>query len=143
MLKIKRMRDCAQIPRNATAGSAGYDLCAATENPVTIHPGETVSIPTGLALQIEEGYAGFIFARSGLGIKHGIVPANCVGVIDSDYRGEVLVGLYNHSKDSFTVNPADRIAQIVLLPVHTPAIEACEELDDTARGSGGFGSTGR
>lgn len=143
MLKIKRMRDGAQIPRNATAGSAGFDLCAAIETSVTIQPGQTVSIPTGLALQIESGYAGFIFARSGLGIKSGIVPANCVGVIDSDYRGEVLVGLFNHSNTAFTVNPADRIAQLVLMPVHTPSIELCEELDDTARGNGGFGSTGR
>lgn len=143
MLKIKKLRECAQIPRNATAGSAGFDLCAATEHPVTIEPGETAGVPTGLALQIEEGYAGFVFARSGLGIRHGIVPANCVGVIDSDYRGEVLVGLHNHSKTAFTVNPGDRIAQLVLMPVHTPEIELCEELDDTARGSGGFGSTGR
>ena len=143
MLKIKKLRECAQIPRNATAGSAGFDLCAATEHPMTIEPGETQGVPTGLAVQIEEGYAGFVFARSGLGIKHGIVPANCVGVIDSDYRGEVLVGLYNHSKTAFTVNPGDRIAQLVLMPVHTPAIELCEELGDTARGSGGFGSTGR
>lgn len=143
MLKIKRMRDCAQIPRNATAGSAGFDLCAAINTPLIIQPGETVSVPTGLALQIEQGYAGFIFARSGLGIKSGIVPANCVGVIDSDYRGEVLVGLFNHSQMPFTVTPNDRIAQLVLMPVHTPEIEVCNELDDTQRGTGGFGSTGR
>lgn len=143
MLKIKKLREYAQIPRNATAGSAGFDLCAATEHPVTIEPGETAGVPTGLALQIEKGYAGFVFARSGLGIRHGIVPANCVGVIDSDYRGEVLVGLHNHSKTAFTVSPGDRIAQLVLMPVHTPEVELCEELDDTARGSGGFGSTGR
>lgn len=143
MLRIKRMRDCAQIPQNATAGSAGFDLCAAIETPLTIQPGQTVSVPTGLALQIEQGYAGFIFARSGLGIKSGIVPANCVGVIDSDYRGEVLVGLFNHSQAPFTVTPNDRIAQLVLMAVHTPEIEVCDELDDTQRGAGGFGSTGR
>ncbi|MEM1485074.1 dUTP diphosphatase [Oscillospiraceae bacterium PP1C4] len=143
MLKIKRLRKSAQLPQNATAGSAGYDLCADIDLPAVILPGETAKIPTGLAMQIEAGFAGFVFARSGLGIKHGIVPANCVGVIDSDYRGEVLVGLHNHGQASFTVQPGDRIAQLVLLPVHTPEIELCDELDDTARGEGGFGSTGR
>ena len=143
MLRIKLLRENARVPETATPGSAGFDLCAALEEPVVICPGETKSIPTGLALQIENGYAGFIFARSGLGIRHGIVPANCVGVIDSDYRGEVLVGLYNHSGEPFTVNPGDRVAQLVLLPVHLPQIEVCGELEDTSRGTGGFGSTGR
>lgn len=143
MLKIKRLRPTAQIPKNATAGSAGYDLCADLDAPAVIAPGETVKIPTGLAMAVEPGYAGFVFARSGLGIKHGIVPANCVGVIDSDYRGEVLVGLHNHSREAFTVQPGDRVAQLVLLPVHTPGIEECGELDETGRGAGGFGSTGK
>lgn len=143
MLKIKRLRESARIPKNATAGSAGYDLCADIDAPVEIDPGKTVPIPTGLAMQIEPGYAGFVFARSGLGIKHGIVPANCVGVVDSDYRGEVLVGLYNHSSLPFTVNPGDRVAQMVLMPVYTPEIEVCGTLEETVRGAGGFGSTGK
>lgn len=143
MLKIKRLRPNAQLLQNATDGSAGYDLHAALEAPATVAPGQTEKIPTGLALQIEAGYAGFVFARSGLGIKHGIVPANCVGVIDSDYRGEVMVGLHNHSQQPFTIQPGDRVAQLVLLPVYTPAIEECDELEETARGEGGFGSTGR
>ena len=142
MLRIKKLRDTAQVPANATPGSAGYDLRADLEGPVQISPGETVTIPTGLAMEIQPGYAGFVFARSGLGIRSGIVPANCVGVIDSDYRGEVLVGLYNHSQRPFTVRPGDRVAQLVLMPVHTPEIQVCEELSDSQRGTGGFGSTG-
>lgn len=143
MLKIKRLRDSARVPANATAGSAGYDLCADLDAPVTIAAGETVKIPTGLAMQIESGYAGFVFARSGLAIKQGLVPANCVGVIDSDYRGEVIVGLRNQSTVSATISPGDRVAQLVLLAVHTPAIALCDRLDDTDRGAGGFGSTGK
>ena len=143
MLKLKRLRSSARIPENATPGSAGYDLCADLDAPAVIPPRATLKVPTGLAMAIEPGYAGFVFARSGLGIKHGIVPANCVGVIDSDYRGEVLVGLYNHTDTPFTVQPGDRIAQLVLLPVHTPAVQEVDELDETSRGAGGFGSTGR
>lgn len=143
MLKIKRLRPSARIPQNATPGSAGYDLCADLDVPTAIPARRTVKIPTGLAMAIEPGYAGFVFARSGLAIKRGIVPANCVGVIDSDYRGEVIVGLYNHTDEPFTVEPGDRIAQLVLLPVHTPEIEECAELGETSRGEGGFGSTGR
>lgn len=142
MFKLKQLRPSARIPANATAGSAGYDLCADIDGAVSIAPGETAKIPTGLALQLEEGFAGFVFARSGLGIKHGIVPANCVGVIDSDYRGEVIVGLHNQSRETFTVSPADRIAQLVIMPVVTPQFEVCDQLDDTSRGTGGFGSTG-
>lgn len=143
MLQIQRLRPTARMPKNATPGSAGYDLCADLEGPVVIPPRSTVKIPTGLAMAIQPGLAGFVFARSGLGINHGIVPANCVGVIDSDYRGEVLVGLYNHTDQPFTVQPGDRIAQLVLLRVETPAVEECEALPDTQRGAGGFGSTGR
>ena len=102
-----------------------------------------MTIPTGLSMQIAPGFAGFIFARSGLGVRHGIVPANCVGVIDSDYRGEVLVALYNHAEQPFTVRPGDRMAQLVLLPVALPQIEECRTLEESVRGSGGFGSTGR
>ncbi len=142
MLKIKKLRASAQVPANATPGSAGYDLRADLEGPVEILPGQTVTIPTGLAMEIQPGYGGFIFARSGLGIKSGIVPANCVGVIDSDYRGEVLVGLYNHSQKPFVVQPGDRVAQLVLMPVYTPEIQVCQELEESHRGTGGFGSTG-
>ena len=143
MLQIQRLRPTAQLPKNATPGSAGYDLCADLDRPVVIPPRSTVKVPTGLAMAIRPGLAGFVFARSGLGINHGIVPANCVGVIDSDYRGEVLVGLYNHTDQPFTVQPGDRIAQLVLLPVETPPVEECETLPPTQRGAGGFGSTGR
>lgn len=141
-LKLKRLRPSATLPKNATCGSAGYDLCADLDTPVVIAPGACEMISTGLAMQIGRGCAGFVFARSGLGLKHGIVPGNCVGVIDSDYRGEVMVGLRNHSDTPFTVNSGDRIAQLVLLEVRTPEIVECESLDDTARGAGGFGSTG-
>lgn len=142
-LKLKKLRESAAIPHNATAGSAGYDLCADTADVILIPAGETRMVPTGIAAEIPRGYAGFVFARSGLGIKQGIVPANCVGVIDSDYRGEIMVGLRNHSQNEFAVNAGDRIAQLVLMPVFTPEIEICDELTDTQRGQGGFGSTGK
>lgn len=143
MLSIQKLRPDAQVPHAATPGSAGYDLHAALGGgELEIAPGKTVMIPTGLAAAVPQGYGGFLFARSGLGIKHGIVPANCVGVIDSDYRGEIMVGLRNHSDVPFTVRSGDRIAQLVLLPVFTPEIVECESLDGTERGAGGFGSTG-
>ena len=139
---FQKLCPAAQLPRRATASSAGYDLCACLSGPVTIPPGQTATIPTGLAMALPEGYGGFVFARSGLGIRHGIVPGNCVGVIDADYRGELLVGLHNHSADPYTVQPGDRIAQLVVLA--TPCWDAVEtdRLDDTCRGDGGFGSTG-
>lgn len=142
-LKIKRLRDSAVIPQRATDGSAGYDLCACTSENITIAPGETKLIPTGIALQLPEGTVGLVFGRSGLGIKHGIVPANAVGVIDSDYRGEVSVGLINHSKETYTIGSGERIAQLVITPVLTPDIEEAGELSQTGRGEGGFGSTGK
>lgn len=143
-IKIKKLRPGACLPRQATQGSAGYDLFACIEQPVEILPGETRSIPTGIAAALPSPeWGAFIFARSGLGIKKGIVPGNCVGVIDSDYRGEILIGLHNHSREAYTILPGDRIAQMVLLPVGRFAMEEREELDDTARGQGGFGSTSR
>lgn len=142
-LKLLRLRPASRLPSPATEGSAGYDLYADLDAPAVIHPGQTVAIPTGLSMQIEPGFAGFVFARSGLGVRHGIVPANCVGVIDSDYRGEVIVALYNHGEQPFAVQPGDRIAQLVLLPVARPAVEECRALEESARGGGGFGSTGR
>lgn len=143
IVNIKKLRNGAQIPHNATDGSAGYDLCACIDLPVIIQPGETVKIPTGLAIALPcAEYAAFVYARSGLGIKHGIVPANCVGVIDSDYRGELIVGLINQSHNAFTINPGDRIAQMVIAPVVHAQLVECETLAETQRGAGGFGSTG-
>lgn len=141
--KIKRLRESAVIPKRATASSAGYDLCACVESEITINPGETKLIPTGIAAALPEGSVGLIYARSGLGIKHGIIPANAVGVIDSDYRGEIAVGLYNHSEKPYTLSPNERIAQLVITPVFTPDITEADELDETVRGGGGFGSTGK
>ncbi|MCL2055553.1 MAG: dUTP diphosphatase [Oscillospiraceae bacterium] len=142
-LKLKLMRENAILPKLATEGSVGYDISASISEKIIINPGETKLIHSGFALELKRGYAAFIYARSGLGVKHGIVPANCVGVIDSDYRGEVMVGLQNHSEVAFTINPFDRIAQMVIVKCETPEIIICQELDETKRSDGGFGSTGR
>ena len=143
-LKIKRLRPDARIPARATQGSAGYDLCACLEEPAVIPARGRAVIPTGIAIDLgNRGLAGFVFARSGLAIKHGLAPSNCVGVIDSDYRGEVMVGITNHSDADYTIAPGERIAQLILLPVLLPEPVEADELDDTARGAGGFGSTGR
>ena len=129
-------------PVRATAGAAGIDLRACIDEPVVIQPGKTVRIPSGIALSLPEDYAAFVFARSGLGVKHGITLANSVGVIDSDYRGEILIGLINLSDLPYTVQQGDRVAQLVIMPVVLATlIEG--DIGDTARGSGGFGSTGR
>ena len=141
-LPVKLLDKNAELPVCTTDGSAGYDLIACTSGSVIIDPGCTRLIGTGFAMALPKGYAGFIFARSGLGIKHGIVPGNCVGVVDSDYRGEVKVGLRNNSNESFIVNKGDRIAQIVIIKCETPELVLCDDLDDTIRGDGGFGSTG-
>ncbi len=143
-LKIKKLRENAKIPFRATDGSAGMDLYACIDAPVTIEPHEIKLIPTGLAIELESSdYVAYLYARSGLAIKHGIAPANCVGVIDSDYRGEVCVGLLNATQSAFTIQPDERIAQMVIAPVILPEIEVVDELGDTCRGAGGFGSTGR
>lgn len=143
VLKIKKLRESARVPFRATEGSAGMDLYACIDEPVTIAPHEIRVIPTGIAIAPESpAYVAYIFARSGLAVKHGIAPANCVGVIDSDYRGEVCVGLVNQTETPFTVEPGERIAQMVISPVILPEIEVVGELSDTERGSGGFGSTG-
>ena len=142
-LKIKKLKEEAQLPQRATSGSAGYDLFACLEEPVTILPGEVVKVGTGIALEIEEKNCGaFLFARSGLASKFLIAPANCVGVVDSDYRGEVIIPLFNCSQRAFVVRPGERIAQMVLLPVLLPELEETDMLEDTQRGAGGFGSTG-
>lgn len=143
VLRIKKLRENAMIPRRATSGSAGMDLYACLEADVTIEPRGTAVIPTGIAIELESpDYVAYIYARSGLAIKSGIAPANCVGVIDSDYRGEVCVGLANRLDTPFTVRHGDRIAQLVIAPVILPDIEVVGELTDTQRGAGGFGSTG-
>ena len=142
-VKIKILREVAAVPKIATKGSAAADICACIEELVTIQPGETALLPTGFAMEVPVGFAAFIFARSGLGIKHGIAPANCVGVIDSDYRCEVCGGLHNFSKEAYTVNPGDRVAQMAVMPVAAVNYVAADELDSTERGKGGFGSTGK
>lgn len=141
-MEVKRLHPKATLPLRATDGSAGYDLAACLEEPLLIPHGETRLVPTGIAIALPRGMGGFLFGRSGLGVKHGIAPANAVGVIDWDYRGELLVGLRNSSAIDYTLQPGDRIAQLVLLPVSTPALCPVEELGETARGAGGFGSTG-
>lgn len=143
VLKIKKLRDNARIPFRATPGSAGMDLYACLDGAVTIEPRHIELIPTGIAIELESpAYVAYVYARSGLAIKHGIAPANCVGVIDSDYRGEVCVGLINQTDEPFTISPGERIAQMVIAPVVLPDIEVVDELSDTGRGAGGFGSTG-
>ena len=142
-VKFKKLRPGASAPRYGSACAAGADLCACLEDAVTVAPGETKFIPTGLSTEIPEGYAGFLFARSGLACKRGLAPANKVGVLDSDYRGEILIALHNHGKEPQTVLPGERIAQLVILPYLTAEFIEAETLEDTDRGTGGFGSTGR
>ena len=141
-LFVQILRDNATLPARETSGSVGYDISACLNEPVEILPGETKMIGAGFAIALEPGYAAFLYARSGLGIKHGMIPANCVGVVDSDYRGEVIVGLRNTSDIPFTVSSGDRIAQMVIAKCALPEIVACDYLDETQRGAGGFGSTG-
>ena len=131
-------------PFYASTGAAAMDLHACMDEAVVIPAGGRKVIPTGLAIALPDpGYVALVFARSGLGIKHGIAPANCVGVIDSDYRGEIMVGLQNSGDADYTIQPGDRIAQLMITPVIQAQISMVDELDDTARGAGGFGSTGK
>ena len=123
-------------PFYASAGAAAMDLHACVDEPITIPAGIAIALPSAQ-------YVALVFARSGLGIKHGVAPANCVGVIDSDYRGEIMVGLQNSGESDYTIQPADRIAQLMITPVVQAQVELVDELDDTDRGTGGFGSTGR
>ena len=141
-IKVKKLREGAVLPTYGTEFSAGADLYACLESDVVIGPGETKKIPTGLAMEIPAGFAGLIFARSSLGTKRGLAPANKVGVIDSDYRGEFLVMLHNHGAEPQTVCHGERVAQLVIVPVFTPGFVEAEALSDTVRGAGGFGSTG-
>ena len=142
-IPVKRLREGAVLPTYGSLYAAGADLYACLESPVTIEPGQTAFIPTGIAMEIPNGYAGLAYARSGLACKRDLAPANKVGVIDSDYRGEVRVVLLNHSKQEQTIVPGERVAQLIITPVLTPAYEEAEELTDTQRGVGGFGSTGK
>ena len=141
-VNTKKLNDNAVIPTYGSEYAAGADLYACIEDTVTIEPGETKLIPTGLAMELPIGYAGLIYARSGLASKKGLAPANKVGVVDSDYRGEVMVALHNHSNVSASIDPKERIAQLVITPYIAAIFNTVESLEDTARGEGGFGSTG-
>ena len=142
-IRVKRLCPQAVVPTYGSEYAAGADLYACLEEPVTVQPGETYWVSTGISLEIPQGYAGFVYARSSMGTKRGLAPANKVGVIDSDYRGEVRVVLLNHSNEPQAIAPGERVAQLVIAPVYTPGFEDVEELNDTQRGSGGFGSTGK
>ncbi len=142
-IRFKKTNDKAIVPTYGTEYSAGADMYACIDTSVIIEPGKTVLIPTGLALEIPEGYAGLIYARSGLAVKKGIAPANKVSVIDSDYRGEIQIPLHNHSENPVTIDVGERIAQIIFTPYLKVNFEESENLTDTERGLGGFGSTGR
>lgn len=144
IFKVRRLRDSAKLPFRATDGSAGMDLYACIDSPVTLGAGEKAVIPTGIAIELPSAeLAAFVFARSGLAIKHGIGLLNGVGVIDSDYRGEICVGVINQLAESYTIAPDERIAQLVIMPVSLINPVEAQSLDDTARGEGGFGSTGK
>ena len=142
-VRVKKMKENAILPTYGSAEAAGADLYACLEVPVSIAPGESVFIPTGLAMEIPVGFAGLIYARSGLACKRGLAPANKVGVVDSDYRGEFMVVLHNHGTKTQTVEHGERIAQLVITPVFTPGFCEVAELSDTERSGGGFGSTGK
>lgn len=142
-IRVKKLREEAILPTYGSAEAAGADLYACLDKTVVIEPGETAWIPTGLSLEVPKGCAGLVYARSSLGAKRGLAPANKVGVIDSDYRGEIRVVLLNHSKQTQTVEHGERIAQFLITPVLTPAYIEVSELTETDRGAGGFGSTGK
>ena len=142
-IRVKRLKEGAVLPTYGTPGAAGADLYACLETPAVIGPGETVTIPTGIALEVPKDCAGLVFARSSMGTKRDLAPANKVGVIDSDYRGEIKVVLHNHGSQVRSVEPGERVAQLVITPVFTPGFAEADELSETQRGAGGFGSTGK
>ncbi|MGN0380095.1 MAG: dUTP diphosphatase [Butyrivibrio sp.] len=142
-VKVKKLREDAILPTYGSEYAAGADLYACMDAPVTIEPHSTVMLHTGLAMEIPAGYAGLIYARSGLASKRHLAPANKVGVVDPDYRGEFMIALHNHSEEPQTVEPGERIAQLVITPFITANFNVADELDETVRGEGGFGSTGR
>ncbi len=140
---VKKLHPNAVLPSYGSAEAAGADLYACLEAPVTIQPGEIFWVPTGIALEVPKGCAGLVYARSSMGAKRGLAPANKVGVVDSDYRGEIKVVLLNHSREAQTLQPGERVAQFVITPVLQPKYEEVTDLTDTNRGTGGFGSTGK
>ena len=144
-LLIKKLSENAVVPQRQTEFSAGYDLSACCDEPITVKAGQTVKVHTGVAMEIDgdKNTVGLIYARSGIATKFGIAPANCVGVIDWDYRGELIVALHNSGENDFVINHGERIAQLVLAPVFTPEVEVVSDLSDTVRGAGGFGSTNK
>lgn len=143
-IKIKKLRENAHVPTHGSDKAAGYDLYAALDgDKVTIAPHTTEKIGTGLAIAVPDGYFGAIFARSGLALKQGLRPANCVGVADSDYRGEYIVALHNDTDSDKTIENGERIAQLVIMPFLSAEFTVADELDETERGDGGFGSTGK
>ena len=142
-IRVKKLHEHAILPTYGSEEAAGADLYACLDEPVTVEPGATAWIPTGLAMEIPKGCAGLVYARSGMACKKGLAPANKVGVIDSDYRGPVTVVLHNHGSEAQTISHGERIAQMVITPVLTPVYEVSDDLSDTDRGQGGFGSTGK
>ncbi|MBQ8174099.1 MAG: dUTP diphosphatase [Clostridia bacterium] len=142
-VRFKKLDPRATVPTYGTKYAAGADLYAVCDGEITIEPGQTMLVHTGIAMEIPEGYVGLVYARSGLACKRGLAPANKVGVIDADYRGEIMVALYNHGKEAQTLAAGERIAQMVIAPFLSVSYEETEELSDTVRGAGGFGSTGR
>ena len=144
IVKVKKVRENAVLPKRSTEGSAGADLYACIDGPIVLEPGKLVKISTGIAVELaDRNMAAFLFARSGLGVKHGITLSNSVGVVDSDYRGEVCVGLCNVSDEPYTIQPGERVAQMVIMPVICAQYVEALELGDTDRGEGGFGSSGK
>lgn len=142
-VRIMRLSPDAKLPTYGSAAAAGADLYALLDAPLTVAAGETVLVHTGIAVALPEGTVGLVCARSGLATKRGLAPANKVGVIDADYRGEIMVALHNHGTAPATVEAGERIAQLLIVPYITAELDECDSLDGTARGTGGFGSTGR
>ncbi|MCB7108318.1 dUTP diphosphatase [Agathobacter rectalis] len=142
-VKVKKLTETSKLPTRGSVFSAGFDLYADNNVDITIHPHETRKIGTGLALEIPDGYYGAIFARSGLATKEGLRPANCVGICDSDYRGEYIVAIHNDSNEDRVIEPKERIAQLIIMQYPHITFEEVDELSDTSRGEGGFGSTGK
>jgi len=142
-VSVKCLREGAKLPSYGSVGAAGADLYACLEEDLCIFPGKTVFVPTGIAMEVPPNCAGLIYARSGLACKKGLAPANKVGVIDSDYRGEIMVALYNHGTEAQIITNGDRIAQIIITPVLIPTYQRAETLNETGRGISGFGSTGK
>lgn len=142
-LKVQRLPHCQDLPQYATSGSAGLDLTLASSEPVTLKPEERAKLPTGIKVEIPDGFEGQVRPRSGLADKAGISLTNCVGTVDSDYRGEVMVLVINHGQESYTFNPGERIAQMVIVPVPKVRIIEVDQVEESERGEGGFGSTGK